>query len=112
MKLEAGDLVLVPFPFSDLSAAKSRPALVMSLGAHNHSSPDVMLCGVTSNLNNSARSVLVSDDDLESGRLPKPSRIKVDKIVTLQQSLVRKRVARVNAATMSRVMKEFETLFP
>lgn len=112
MKLDAGDIVLVPFPFTDLSAAKSRPALVLSLREHNASSADAMLCGITSNLANSSHSVLVGDSELELGRLPKPSRIKVDKVVTLQQSLIRKRVGRVNARTMALVMREFETLFP
>lgn len=109
---EAGEIVLVPFPFTDLSARKTRPALVMTTRRYNDDRKDVVLCGITSNLANAARSVLLAQEDLESGVLPKPSRVKVDKIVTLQQSIVRKRLGRVKSSAMAQVMKEFETLFP
>ena len=38
-----GDVVVAPFPFSDLSAAKKRPALVVATLAGN----DVILCQIT-----------------------------------------------------------------
>jgi mRNA interferase MazF len=109
---EAGEIVLVPFPFTDLSAQKSRPALVLTTSAYNAGGRDLMVCGITSNLANAAHSVLLSQADMERGTLPKPSRVKVDKVVTLQQSIVRKRIGRVKAHAMAQVMKEFETLFP
>lgn len=110
--LEPGEIVLVPFPFTDLTARKTRPALVMTVQDYNALSPDVILCAITSNLANSAHSVLISNDDLERGDIPKPSRVKVDKVVTLQQSTIRKRLARLKPAAMAHVMREFETLFP
>ncbi|HWG91838.1 MAG TPA: type II toxin-antitoxin system PemK/MazF family toxin [Candidatus Thermoplasmatota archaeon] len=109
---EPGDIVLVPFPFTDLSAAKSRPALVMTRGDYNKTSEDLILCGITSNLANSSHSVLLAQADLESGTLPKPSRVKADKVVTLKQEIVKKRVGRLKATAMAQVMKEFEALFP
>jgi len=112
MKLEPGDLVLVPFPFTDLSARKTRPALVLSRTDYNASSRDVILCGVTSNLTNASHSVLLEGAGLASGRLAAPSRIKVDKVVTLQQSIVRKRFARVRPAVLEQVLREFRALFP
>lgn len=111
-RLDAGDIVLVPFPFTDLSAAKSRPALVMTTRSYNDTSSDVIVCGITSNLANSAHSVLVSEDDLDEGTLPRPSRVKVDKVATLDKAILRKRLGRVDAKTMAHVMKEFESLFP
>lgn len=112
MKLEPGDLVLVPFPFTDLTSAKTRPALVLSRPDYNHASRDVIVCGVTSNLSNAAHSVLIQSRDLARGRLPAPSRIKVDKVATLQQTLVRRRVGRLKSAPLDQVYREFWTLFP
>ncbi|MHB8604189.1 MAG: type II toxin-antitoxin system PemK/MazF family toxin [Thermoplasmatota archaeon] len=109
--LEAGDLVLVPFPFTDLSSAKQRPALVLSDAAVNAASADVVVCALTSNLANSPHSVLVSDADLERGKLAKPSRVKVAKVATLQRSIVRKKFARLAPAAFSRVMREFESMY-
>lgn len=105
-----GEIVLVPFPFTDLSAAKSRPALVLSNEGFNASGADVIVCALTSNLANSAASVLVASDDLERGALAAPSRVKVAKLATLQKALVRKRVGRLAAPAMARVMRELEAV--
>lgn len=112
MKLDAGDLVLVPFPFSDLSSAKTRPALVLSQRAYNAEGRDVVVCGVTSNLANAAHSVLIQPSDMASGKLLVTSRAKVDKVATLQQSIVRRKVGEVKPAVLQQVLKEFFALFP
>ena len=43
-----GDVVLVPFPFTDQTAAKRRPAVVVSSDAYHHERPDVIVVAVTS----------------------------------------------------------------
>jgi mRNA interferase MazF len=45
-----GDVLLVPFPFTDQSAVKRRPAVVMSGDAYNRVHPDVILAPVTSQI--------------------------------------------------------------
>ena len=47
---EFGDIVLVPFPFTDQSATKKRPAVVVSSDAYHRDRPDVILMAVTSQL--------------------------------------------------------------
>lgn len=108
--LQPGDVVLVPFPYTDLSAAKQRPALVLSNAGFN-AGPDVIVCAMTSNVADSAHSVLVGPQDLESGALKVASRVKVAKVVTLERSVVRKRFGRLNARAFAQVMREFETIF-
>lgn len=48
MPFELGDVILVPFPFTDLSATKKRPALVVSSRRFNSARPDVVIVAVTS----------------------------------------------------------------
>ncbi|MGB0653333.1 MAG: type II toxin-antitoxin system PemK/MazF family toxin [Thermoplasmatota archaeon] len=103
--LAPGDLVLVPFPYTDLSATKTRPALVLS-PRHLNQGPDVVVCAMTSNLANADASVLLEPGDLASGRLPRASRAKVTKLATLQQSMVRRRFGRLKPAPMDQVRKE------
>jgi mRNA interferase MazF len=45
---EFGDVVLVPFPFTDQTATKKRPAVVVSSDAYHRDRPDVILMAVTS----------------------------------------------------------------
>lgn len=45
---EFGDIVLVPFPFTDQSATKQRPAVVVSSSAYHRQRPDLIIMAVTS----------------------------------------------------------------
>ncbi|HUR60879.1 MAG TPA: type II toxin-antitoxin system PemK/MazF family toxin [Candidatus Thermoplasmatota archaeon] len=112
MKLSHGDVVLVPFPFSNLKAAKNRPALVLSLAEYNASSRDVILAAMTSNLGNAANSVLVQGRDMAEGKLVADSRVKVDKLVTVEKGVIRKRVGRLRPGPLIQVYKELLALLP
>jgi mRNA interferase MazF len=50
MAFQRGDVVLVPFPFSDLSTTKVRPAIVVSGAQYHREEPDLLLAAVTSNV--------------------------------------------------------------
>jgi len=45
-----GDVVLVPFPFTDQTTTKKRPAVVVSSDAYNNARPDLVLMAVTGHL--------------------------------------------------------------
>ena len=48
MPLRFGDVIVVPFPFSDQTATKKRPAVVVSSEAYHRERPDVILMAITS----------------------------------------------------------------
>ena len=48
-----GDVVLVPFPFTDQSGSKKRPAVIVSSAAYNQQRPDLVLMGITSQVHSS-----------------------------------------------------------
>lgn len=112
MSLAAGDLVLVPFPFTDLSSARTRPAIVVSGSLFNGAGSDVILAAVTSNLQDTAYSVLFDDRDLASGKLPKPSRVKLGKLVTLDRRIIRRKIGGLKPAVLAQVMRELGAVFP
>lgn len=89
---ERGDLLLVPFPFSDLSAAKRRPVLVLT---HPDGYGDFIALPVTSRPQ-ADHGVPLPPSGLIRGTLPAPSWIRTDRIVTLNASLVVKSVGRVS----------------
>lgn len=50
MAFRRGEVVLVPFPFSDLATTKVRPAVVVSSALYHSTEPDLLLAAITSNL--------------------------------------------------------------
>lgn len=112
MTLEPGTIVLVPFPFSNLRSSKQRPALVLSRTDYNRTSHDVLVCALTSNLADSSHSVLVSQRDMAAGTLAADSRVKADKVATLEQSIIRKSVGRLRPSTLQLVYAELLAVLP
>ena len=104
---EQGEILIVPFPFSDLSSIKQRPVLVLSNKIDNETSNDIITCGITSFLKETKHSVLIDNSCLETGQIPVASRIKIDKLFTLDKNIIKKRIAKLNKNTLEKVKKEF-----
>ena len=84
-----GDVVLVPFPFTDQTASKKRPAVVVSADAYHQRRPDVIVMAVTSQILRPAGAlgeVLISD--WQGAGLPKASLIK-PVLTTIEQQIQR-----------------------
>ena len=107
IQFEQGDILLVPFPFTNLSSVKQRPVLVLSSTKYNQEHEDIITCGITSNLKDKEYSLLLTNKELSQGILPKESRIKVDKLFTVEKSIVKKKFGRVKQSVLIEVKKEF-----
>lgn len=84
-----GSIVLVPFPFTDLSATKVRPALVLS--REQNKGDDVILCFISSNTSNTPTScvqISFNDECFSESGLKTASVLRFDKIATLHKSLL------------------------
>ena len=71
-KFVKGDVVVLPFPFSDLTEAKRRPALVLA----ELDGDDRILCQITSQHFGDRYAVHINESDFEEGSLRKISNIK------------------------------------
>lgn len=111
ISFEQGEIVFVPFPFTNLRSIKKRPVLILSRTDYNKRSVDFISCGITSNLKDPDYSVLLESRDLSKGFLPKPSRIKVKTIFTLEKSIAIKSFGKVKESVMEKVKQEFYKLF-
>jgi mRNA interferase MazF len=49
MRLQQGDIVLIPVPFTDLSSRKRRPVVVISTDRYNAAGLDMVVVAMTSN---------------------------------------------------------------
>jgi len=103
-----GDIVLIPVPFSDLSAKKKRPVLIISNDKHNNISQDMIVVAITSNLVQPG--IPLSNSDMINGQLPKPSVIRCDKIYSLDKFIVVKRIGHVSSVIVDKVKSDVITL--
>ena len=79
-----GDIVVIPFPFSDLSGSKRRPALVVAALPGE----DGILCQITSKHKNDSLALSLKAADFASGGLPVDSFIRPNKIFTAGRNLI------------------------
>lgn len=93
-----GDVILVPFPFTDLTTRKQRPAVIVSSNQYNQAGQDVIIAAITS-----GKKVMDTDYALsnwqEAGLLSE-SIVKTGKIVTLHKALIRKGLGKVSSSDM------------
>jgi len=91
-KFVKGNVVVIPFPFSDLSMAKRRPALVLADFAGN----DILLCQITSRCSLEKYAVSLKTTDFKSGTLPVHSYIRPERIFTADKNIILKTVGTVS----------------
>jgi mRNA interferase MazF len=108
-----GDIILVPFPFTDLSNAKQRPGLVISANSFNATRSDVLVAAITSQIpiTLSEDEFVIPNPELAACGLPKPSLIRLLKIFALHQQLIIKRVGTLPPSTLAKVLQQFRQLF-
>ncbi|PSB43477.1 type II toxin-antitoxin system PemK/MazF family toxin [Chroococcidiopsis sp. CCNUC1] len=96
MSLVKGDIVLAPFPFTDLQQTKLRPAVVIWADSSNQ---DVTLCFISSqNLSKLGVGEFVidsSDSEFAGTGLKVNSKVRVTRIVTLERRLITRRLGKL-----------------
>lgn len=104
---EIGDVVLVRFPFSDLSADKLRPALVIADSGRG----DWICAQITSNPYADNRAEQLTDIDFESGSLQRVSFVRPGKLFTANSALFLRVVGHLNLAAIERCRTAVVQLF-
>ncbi|MBI2084052.1 MAG: type II toxin-antitoxin system PemK/MazF family toxin [Candidatus Aenigmarchaeota archaeon] len=99
------DLVWVRLPFSSLEDSKIRPAIVVSNNGYNKRYEDIVVCAITSKLEETPYSIIIDQKNISSGRLPVKSRIRADKIMQIEKSLVVRSFARLDDETFDDLVK-------
>ena len=96
----AGKVVLVPFPFSDLTQSKLRPAIVLA----DVGRQDWILCQVTSKPYGDTRAILLNDSGFESGSLRVESYMRPGKLFTAHQTLIVSEAGLLKEATFHQII--------
>lgn len=101
-KFVKGDVVVVPFPFSDLTQAKRRPALVIS----KLEGDDLILCQITSQSIKDNYAVSLDDENFETGGLKQPSNIRPNRIFTADSNIVLYKVGNLKIEKLNEVIEK------
>jgi mRNA interferase MazF len=104
-----GDVVLVPFPFTDQSAVKRRPAVVISGERYNRDRPDLIIMAVTSQTRVPGLHGDIEVTGWRNAGLLKPSAIK-PVIATVEQSLVVRRLGRLTDTDQHALKRSLEAV--
>lgn len=110
MKYKQREIVLIPFPYSDLSSVKKRPVIVISNNKFNEVNEDVVVVAITSKIFSDEYSVTINDNDLEYGILPEQSVVKTAKLFTVSKSRIVKKFSILNYETFQKVTTKINKL--
>ena len=97
-----GDVVIVPFPFSDLSQAKRRPALVVA----KLTGDDLILCQITSQAKSDNYAVAITNTDFINGSLNKNSNVRPNRLFTADKGIILYKVGQLKAEKIKKVVNK------
>ena len=107
MNISQREIVLLPYPFSNLEGTKVRPAVVISNNNFNKMSDDCVMVPLTTVIKNEPYSILVDQENLTSGKLLRSSRIRVDKVFAVEKKLVIMKIGIIDKETFGKIKFEF-----
>ncbi len=105
MKYKRGDIVWVKFPFSDASANKLRPALIISNNIVNQTG-NYLLMQITTKLRSDALSLVIENSHYREASLIKQSELRLHKIFIINENLIESKITSVQSGFMEIVIKK------
>lgn len=102
-----GEVVVLPFPQTDLTTGKRRPALVVA----NLVGDDLVLCQITTQSRSDPYSVTLTNTDFERGRLNVDSLIRTNRLFTVDRSVILYSAAKVKITKLNEARAKIRQLF-
>lgn len=103
--MKKGDIILVPFPFTDLSGSKNRPALILA-----SNKLDVTVSFISTQLHWQESTDLLLKPNINNG-LKKDSMVRVTKLATLSNHLILGRLGSIEAAEITDLNRKLVAVF-
>ncbi|MEK6972946.1 MAG: type II toxin-antitoxin system PemK/MazF family toxin [archaeon] len=101
-KFVKGDIVVIPFPFSDLTQTKKRPALVLT----SLKGDDLILCQITSQKIGDSYAIYLTGNEFKEGTLDQDSNIRPNKIFTADNSIIDYKIGSLKKEKTNRVIEK------
>ena len=100
------DIVIIPFPYSDLTGSKLRPALILSNNKLNVTE-DRICCLITSNKPKDSN--IIINKSLEEGRLPFESWVKPQRLFTINERIIKKKLGTVKSEFYDKIIENVDS---
>jgi mRNA interferase MazF len=106
--VRTGDIILIPFPFSELTNKKVRPAIVIAITKDKYK--DIIVCAVSSLVPEKPNAYEIVIERSATNKLRSASVIKVDRIVTLKKDRIIARLGKLSLAELAAFKTKFKSL--
>ena len=94
-----GSIVVLPFPYSDLSNSKKRPALVLA----DLKGDDIILCQITSQFVKDGYAIALENSDFIKGSLNKSSNIRPNRLFTADINIITRKIGNIKPEMFEKV---------
>lgn len=101
-KFVRGDVVVLPFPFTDLSSSKKRPAIILA----DIKGDDYFMLQITSQNVKDSYAISLLETDFQSGSLHRDSNIRPNKIFTLDRNLILYKIGHLTDAKIDECVQK------
>jgi mRNA interferase MazF len=99
-KFIKGDIIVIPFPFSDLSNSKKRPAFVVQ----NLDGDDIILCQITSKNIKDRNAILLLESDFTTGSLNQISNVRPNRLFTADKEIIIRKIGHINNSKTNEII--------
>jgi mRNA interferase MazF len=106
-KFVKGDVVVIPFPFSDLTASKRRPAVILA----DLPGDDFIMSQITSKNVSDSMSIAVAPNEIDGGALLAASNIRPNKLFTADGGLVLYKIGALKKEKLDAVIDKVVEIF-
>ena len=97
----SGDVVILPFPFTDLERSKSRPAIVLGSSVEG----SYILCQITTQFQRGPHAIALDLEDFIERRISESSFVRVDMIFTVIPTRIKRKAGHVHPSYLSKVIE-------
>lgn len=104
-----GDLISVPFPFTDLTSAKPRPAIVISNSTIDNTG-DLIIVMVTSQYRTDGINIPIGPNDVNVD-LPKQSYVRCHRIATIDRNIISSKIGETESVFLSVIIETIKSVF-
>ncbi|MBS3086916.1 type II toxin-antitoxin system PemK/MazF family toxin [Candidatus Pacearchaeota archaeon] len=101
-RLVRGDIIVIEFPYSNLKNSKRRPVLILKIPKGE----DIVVLQITKSSYEKQLEVVIKKEDFRQGNLKKESRIRIDKIASIDKSLVKYKIGSLKKEKFEEVLNK------